>query len=126
MAQTQTDHKAYYNIDNPSTNDPTHEELRPLNQIYDEISQEEPPSPHLQILTEAAVVTKVDLGDMGLKIKAILAIFALLVVVLIAVVSLLYIFHGKKTFSDAQYLNVFTRRIDDFVKGWFSIYGGSG
>ena len=40
MAQTQTDHKAYYNIDNPSTNDQTYEELRPLNQIYDEISQE--------------------------------------------------------------------------------------
>ena len=85
-----------------------------------------PPSPHPTILTEPAVVKKVDLRELGLKVKAILAAFGLSVVVLIAAVVLLYIFHGKKTFSDAQYLYVFDRRIDDFVKGWFSIYGGSG
>ena len=160
MAQIQTDQKVYYNIDNPSTNDQTYEELRPLNQIYDEISQKGrntisqdyddvapesrypptrlqaiynpdarvggPPSPHPTILTEPAVVKKVDLRELGLKVKAILAAFGLSVVVLIAAVVLLYIFHGKKTFSDAQNLYVFNRRIDDFVKGWFSIYGGSG
>ena len=160
MAHSQTDNRIYYNINNPSTNDPTYEELQPLNTINDDISREGqntisqdyddvapesrypptrlqaisnpdarvggPPSSHLQILTEPAVVKKVDLRELGLKVKAILAAFGLSVVVLIAAVVLLYIFHGKKTFSDAQNLYVFNRRIDDFVKGWFSIYGGSG
>ena len=40
MAHSQTDNRIYYNINNPSTNDPTYEELQPLNTINDDISRE--------------------------------------------------------------------------------------